>query len=66
MFEFHSVIHSNEEFRSALAIQIYYDQKIKAISRKIEKFSVKLKKGLVGLVGQQNVIERRFFHVSDV
>ena len=43
-------IHSNEEVRFTLAIQIYYDQKIKKIR----------------LAGQQNAVERRFFHVSEV
>ena len=41
-------------------------KKIKEMSRKIEKFSVKFKKENIGLAGEQKVIERRFFHVSEV
>ena len=40
--------------------------KSKKISRKIEKFSIKFEKENIRLAGQQNAVERRFFHVSEV
>ena len=41
-------------------------KKLKEISRKIEKFSIKFEKENIRLAGQQNAVERRFFHVSEV
>ena len=41
-------------------------KKFKEMSRKIEKFSVKFKKENIELAGEQKVIERRFFDVSEV